>query len=98
MLKKNFHDNQKRQFFLSDELNYIILNFILKDFRIRRPIKWHCFLNFTSKTFKSKTLAINKCIITGRSRSLYRFAKLSRLFLRENSFISKLPGLKKSYW
>jgi ribosomal protein S14 len=98
LIKKTFYDNKKRKPFISQEVNQIILNFILKDFRIRNPLKWFCLIKFTSKNFKSQTIAINKCVITGRSRSLYRFAKISRLFLRENSFINKLPGLRKSYW
>jgi ribosomal protein S14 len=40
----------------------------------------------------------NHCILSGRTRSLYRFARLSRLFLRDPLFIGTLPGLRKSSW
>ena len=46
----------------------------------------------------SKTQINNRCVLSGRARSIYKFARLSRLFLRENEYINLLPGLQKSYW
>jgi ribosomal protein S14 len=84
------------QSFKSTELNYIVLNFILKHNQIRKFLKWYCLIK--NKSLTSRTRAVNKCVISGRSKGVYRFAFISRLFLRENSFINKLPGLIKSYW
>ena len=40
----------------------------------------------------------NKCVITGRSRSVYRFCKLSRIKFRELASAGVLPGIKKAIW
>ena len=74
----------------------MIYNFILKSYKVRKFLKWYCLVK--NKSLKTRTRAVNKCVISGRSRGVYRFAFISRLFLRENSFINKLPGLVKSYW
>ena len=83
--------------FQKNELHYTILNFILKHKKIRNFLKW-CYVAKSKKKFQSRVVATNKCVFSGRSRGVYRFAFLSRNFLRENSFINKLPGLRKSYW
>jgi small subunit ribosomal protein S14 len=40
----------------------------------------------------------NRCEITGRSRSVYRKSKLSRIALRELGSKGLVPGLVKSSW
>ncbi len=99
MLKKTIKDNFLRTSFSFSEPKYIISNFILKNKKIKNYLKYHFlyiikYCNWTHSKVKFK----NRCIFSGRSRSTYRFAKISRLFLRENSFINKIPGLQKSYW
>ena len=83
--------------FQKNELEYTLLNFILKHKKIRSFLKW-CYIAKGKVKFQSRVIAKSKCVFSGRSRGVYRFAFLSRLFLRENSFINKLPGLRKSYW
>ena len=97
MLKHQKKDRLRLQSFQVNENIYIILNFILKHSKIRKFLKWFC-LNKLSFVLTTRVKAVNRCVISGRSRGVYKFAFLSRHFLRENSFINKLPGLKKSYW
>jgi len=40
----------------------------------------------------------NRCTLTGRSRGIIKYFKLSRLILRELILDGKLPGIKKSSW
>ena len=40
----------------------------------------------------------NRCLITGRSRGVYRKFKLSRIKLRELTMSGSLPGVVKSSW
>jgi len=40
----------------------------------------------------------NRCILTGRPRSIHRKFKLSRIMIRELSSKKLIPGLKKSSW
>ena len=46
----------------------------------------------------SKTRVCNRCIETGRSHSVLRFCKLSRIILRENASKGRAPGVKKASW
>ncbi len=99
MLKKNFLDNKKRILYKRFEEKAIILNSITRSRKIRSPIRWYCNVVYNKKRRKSSKVEIkNRCVLSGRSRSIYRFARLSRLFLRENDYIGKVPGLTKSYW
>ena len=97
MLKKTIKDNKFRQSFFFNERKYIISNFILKNKKIKNYLKYHFFFEYRN-VLQSRVKAKNFCVFSGRSRSVYRFAKISRLFLRENSFINKIPGLQKFYW
>ena len=40
----------------------------------------------------------NRCVLTGRSRGVYRKFSLSRIKIRELSMTGDLPGVVKSSW
>lgn len=40
----------------------------------------------------------NRCVMTGRSRSVSRFARVSRIMLRQLAHIGLLPGVSKATW
>jgi small subunit ribosomal protein S14 len=40
----------------------------------------------------------NRCVLTGRSGSVYRDFKVSRIFLRKQVIEGFIPGIKKSSW
>ena len=44
------------------------------------------------------TRLINRCLITGRSRAVYRKFGISRLKFREMALWGLLPGVRKSSW
>nr|YP_010700342.1 ribosomal protein S14 [Flexiglena variabilis]WCH63483.1 ribosomal protein S14 [Flexiglena variabilis] len=46
----------------------------------------------------SFTRLFNRCFVTGRSRSYYRFFGLSRHVLRDMAHSGVLPGVTKSSW
>ena len=46
----------------------------------------------------SPTRVRNLCALTGRSRSVYRKFKISRLMLRELALQGKIPGMRKASW
>ncbi len=41
---------------------------------------------------------VNRCTMTGRSRSYYRKFGISRLVFREMALRGEIPGIKKSSW
>lgn len=46
----------------------------------------------------SKVRIRNRCIITGRSRGIYRIFMISRILIRKMASEGKLPGIIKSSW
>lgn len=46
----------------------------------------------------SPTRHRNLCALTGRSRSVYRKFKVSRLMLRKLALEGKIPGMRKASW
>lgn len=46
----------------------------------------------------SKVRTCNRCEVSGRSHSVYRDFRLSRLALRELGSVGKIPGIIKSSW
>jgi small subunit ribosomal protein S14 len=46
----------------------------------------------------SPTRLRNRCVITGRSRGVYRKFGLCRNKLREHAMVGDIPGLKKASW
>ncbi len=46
----------------------------------------------------SPTRLRNMCELTGRTRSVYRKFKISRIMLRELALQGKIPGMRKASW
>lgn len=46
----------------------------------------------------SKTRIKNSCILTGRSKAIYRKFHLSRIMFRELALSGQLPGIRKASW
>ena len=46
----------------------------------------------------SRTRLHNRCLLTGRPRSVYRYFGLSRIKMRELALSGKLPGVLKASW
>lgn len=92
-------DKKQRIKFAKFELKSKIIKSFIQNKNIKSSIRWY-FSVHTSKKIKktSKVRIKNRCVISGRSRSFYRFARLSRLFIRDNQFIGSFVGLRKSFW
>ncbi|GLC41177.1 hypothetical protein PLESTB_001529900 [Pleodorina starrii] len=41
---------------------------------------------------------VNRCVLTGRARGVQRFARLSRIMLRQLAHNGFLPGVAKASW
>ena len=77
---------------------------IIKDRNLRKKLKLNdklIFLsNFLNKriTKNQRTKVNNRCVVTGRVRSVSRFLKHSRIVLRKNASEGLYPGISKSSW
>ena len=72
---------------------------ILKLFGQKQDLRWKIqqkwfFFNQNSSITRLK----NICILTGRSRSIYRLFKISRIQLRKLASEGFLPGVSKYSW
>ena len=92
-IKKNIN---QRYLFKDFEKKRLIIKIISNNFNFKKAIRWKIeqkWFNFNKNS--SLTRIKNICILTGRSKSVYRFFKISRLQLRKLASIGLLPGIFK---
>jgi ribosomal protein S14 len=95
-IKKNI---KQRYLFQHFEKKRLIYKILLKNIQLNKNIRWKMqqkWFFFNQNT--SLTRIKNICILTGRSKSIYRFFKISRLQLRKLASNSLLPGIAKYSW
>ena len=95
-IKKNIN---QRLSFKNLEKKRLIIKIISNNFNLKKIIRWkneQKWFNF-NKNY-SLTRIKNICILTGRSKSIYRFFKISRLQLRKLASTGFLPGICKYNW
>lgn len=92
-------DKRRRKLSFSHEKDRIALLAISSNRSLPSAISWKARLivsNFSSDSFNSKLN--NRCVSTGRGRSVSRSFKLSRIAFREASSSGLIPGLRKANW
>ena len=99
MKKRIYKDIKLRKLFRRYEVRRRLLLGLINDLSI--PLEKR--LEFVSQLNRlprnaSKVRTHNRCILTGRSKSVYRFCKLSRLGLRQLGSEALIPGLSKKSW
>ena len=99
MINENRIDQKRRNLvskYENQRLEYIS---IISNLSLPNNIRYHFsqLLNQLPRD-SSKTRIKNRCIRTGRARSVYRFFKLSRIQIRELAGKAVLPGVIKSSW
>jgi len=95
-IKKNI---RQRFLFKNLEKKRLIIKTITNNFNLKKQTRWKAeqrWFNFDRNS--SLTRIKNICILTGRTRSVYRFFKISRLQLRKLASTGFLPGVSKYSW
>lgn len=95
-IKKNIN---QRLLFKNLEKKRLIIKIISNNFNLKKIIRWKIeqkWFNFNKDS--SLTRIKNICILTGRSKSIYKFFKISRLQLRKLASMGFLPGISKYNW
>ena len=99
-MKKQIKKNIKQRYiYQNNEKQRLILKSISHNLILENQTRWKIQKKMLKlPTLSSITRIKNICIVTGRSRSIYRFLKISRIQLKK--YISKgmLPGLTKYSW
>ncbi len=92
-------DLKKRKLYAKHELKRIEFKSIIQDLKIPKDIRFQLMLELNQLPRNSSRVRIkNRCVLTGRGHSIYRFCKLSRIKLRELASTGMLMGIKKSSW
>lgn len=101
MLKISNKQENWRHFLYKQEIKFLVyktirLNWLkISSKKIRQYLQ--DLINQTNRKF-SYTRTRNICILTGRSRSVYRFFRISRLKFREYASSGYFIGIRKSSW
>ncbi len=92
-------DYVKRQLVAKNELKRLQYKSIIKNQKLTKEIRYK-YINKLNKLNKnsSETKIRNRCILTGRSRGVYKMFKLSRIKFRELASQGMLPGVQKASW
>ena len=92
-------DKKRRDLFNKYEKIKRLYKFMQQNIKLTQNQRIHYSraLTFFPKD-SSKSRMKNRCIITGRARSVYRDFQLTRMQLRELASFGFLMGVKKSSW
>jgi small subunit ribosomal protein S14 len=92
-------DKKRRKLVTCYEKKRLVLKSIIANTSFKLSTRWKAGLELSELPKNSSpTRVINRCLLTGRSRSIDRDFKLSRICLRELAGSGSIPGLKKSSW
>ena len=96
MVKKKKKNIKQRLYFQKFEKKRLIIKSVTQNLHLKTRFRWFIQTKFLEFPLKSSLTQIkNKCIVTGRSRSIHRLFKLSRLQLRKYASFGFLPGVFK---
>ncbi len=92
-------DKKRRLLSKSYELVRMQYQSIIKNRAIPQDIRYSYILKLTQLPRNSSMIRMkNRCVLTGRSKSVYRFCRLSRISFRELASKGLLIGITKSSW
>jgi small subunit ribosomal protein S14 len=92
-------DLKRRNLVSKFELLRLEYKSILKDLSFSKEFRYQYLLKLNKLPRNSSKIRVkNRCILTGRGKSIHRFCKLSRIKLRELASQGYLAGIKKSSW
>ena len=99
-MKKKIKQNIKQRYlFKHFEKKRLILKSIINNTSIKKDIRFKIQQRYFSFSNNSSLTRIkNRCVLTGRSRSIYRFFKISRIELRKLASKGLLPNVFKYSW
>lgn len=92
-------DKKRRKLFSLYERKRIILDYIHKNTNLPIQVRQDAYKQLITLPRNSSFVKVrNRCVLTGRSRAVYRKFKISRLMFRQLSLQGNIPGIKKASW
>jgi len=92
-------DYKRRYLYSKYEKKKIILKYIQNNLNLSKDIRIKAYNKINTLPVNSSITRIkNRCVLTNRSRSIYRKFKLSRLMFRKLASEGLIPGVSKATW
>ena len=92
-------DNKRRKSVFKNEIKRLEYKSIIKNLNLPKEVRYEYVSKLNGLNRNSSQIRVrNRCILTGRGRSIYNFCKLSRLKFRELASQGRLVGIKKASW
>jgi len=92
-------DNKRRKLVLKNESKRLEYKCIISNLSLPKQVRYDYVYKLNNLNKNSSKIRVkNRCILTGRGRSVYSFCKLSRLKFRELAAQGKLIGITKASW
>ena len=92
-------DKKRRKLVSKHELTRLQLKYIIHNEELSNEFRWQASLKLNKMPRNSSKIRVtNRCVLSGRSKSVFRFFKVSRIAFRELASNGLLPGIKKSSW
>jgi ribosomal protein S14 len=99
MSNQNNRDYKRRLLMATNELKRLQYKAISQDRNLTPKVRLHAALCLNKLNRNSTLTRIkNRCVITGRARSVYSKYKMSRIIFRELASKGDLTGVIKSSW
>lgn len=99
MLNKKQIDLKRRQLYNINEVHFRILKVLAYNNVLPLSIRWLYILKLTKINKNSNISKIhNFCIISGRSKSIFKNFKISRIVFRNQASFNKIMGIAKASW
>jgi ribosomal protein S14 len=90
-------DRNKRNLYKIIEKKKIILNYILNNLKYSLDDRNYAYYHLKQICYFSNITKItNRCVLSNRSRAIYRKFKLSRIFFKQYALEGLLMGVKKA--
>ena len=99
-MKNSIHRDKKRRILYSKyEIKRMTLKAMIRDLSLSKELRFHYSQELTKLPRNSSLIRTkNRCVLTGRAKSNYKFFKISRITFRELASKGLLVGITKSSW
>lgn len=92
-------DNKRRHIISSFETKRLSLQFLLRSAKLSPALKQRLVVTTSTSLSKALTNTVksrNRCVLTGRAGSVFRYFRLSRITLKQLASSGFLTGVRKS--
>jgi ribosomal protein S14 len=90
-------DKNRRVKYSVIEKKRLILKYIFNNLKLSQKIRDNAYLEYLTLSIDSSITKIkNRCILTNRSKGIYKKFKISRIFFKKIALEGNLPGVKKA--